>query len=313
MLESKEFVFIIGAPRSGSTWLQIMMGAHPSVCTTVELSLYNRYTAPWLRAFQKEQNKIDQGRWHQGLPTVWSREELLGFLRFFLQSVYSKVLQRKPGATHLVDKQPLYSEHVMEINELLPQSRFIHLIRDGRDVAVSMRAARQEMGFGPDTMDECARYWVQQVRFSRLAKQFGDRYTEVTYRELLEDGPNTMQRLFEFSGLSIKPAEATEICRQHEFAVMKERSPSGDPDIALDPKHYRKGRRGSWREDMSALDRVQFNRVAGQLLQELGFVKDSAWVSEGFSLRQRLSAPIVEKTRGARRRIGKAIAALRGQ
>jgi len=47
----KEFLFIVGSPRSGTTWLQLMLGSHPSVCATAELTLYDKYLAPWLDAW----------------------------------------------------------------------------------------------------------------------------------------------------------------------------------------------------------------------------------------------------------------------
>jgi hypothetical protein len=44
MVLEKQFLFIIGAPRSGTTWLQAMLGAHPSICTTGELKLFDLFT-----------------------------------------------------------------------------------------------------------------------------------------------------------------------------------------------------------------------------------------------------------------------------
>jgi hypothetical protein len=45
-------VFIVGAPRSGTTWLQAMIGAHPSICTTDELKLFNLFTGPWEESWE---------------------------------------------------------------------------------------------------------------------------------------------------------------------------------------------------------------------------------------------------------------------
>ena len=48
MLESKDFLFIIGSPRSGTTMLQILLASHPQVASTVEQTVFNNYVAQWL-------------------------------------------------------------------------------------------------------------------------------------------------------------------------------------------------------------------------------------------------------------------------
>src|SRR5215471_21624711 len=103
MLSGKQLIYIIGSPRSGTTWLQAMIGAHPSVCTTVELTLFSKYTAPWIASWNEESANIKAGRWHQGIPFLWSEDEFYSFLTEFLDRVYAKVLAGKPEATHILD------------------------------------------------------------------------------------------------------------------------------------------------------------------------------------------------------------------
>src|SRR4051794_12960674 len=97
---SQDFLplFIIGSPRSGTTMLQVIIGEHPLVATTVELTLYRFYVAPLLKKWDEEKENSDTGRWHQGLPFVWKREELAAFLHEFTDRVYRKLLASKPGA-----------------------------------------------------------------------------------------------------------------------------------------------------------------------------------------------------------------------
>ena len=54
MIWDKQFVFIIGAARSGTTWLQSMLEAHPSICsTTFELKLFDFFTGPWEKSWER--------------------------------------------------------------------------------------------------------------------------------------------------------------------------------------------------------------------------------------------------------------------
>src|SRR5262245_26246329 len=123
-----------------------MLGAHPLVCTSVELTLFSQYTAPLIKRWDEESANIAQNRWTQGLPFLWTDGEFYDFLREFLGKAYERVLATKPEATHILDKHPGYSAYVKDIHRLIPQAHFIHILRDGRDVAASMIASKRQMG-----------------------------------------------------------------------------------------------------------------------------------------------------------------------
>src|SRR6476619_4240030 len=112
MLESKQFLYIIGSPRSGTTMLQILLANHPRVASTVEQTLFQHYVSPWLQTWALEVQNLDQRGWKLGLPILWKEAELVDFLREFLDRAYAKILALKPDATHILDKHPGYSFHV---------------------------------------------------------------------------------------------------------------------------------------------------------------------------------------------------------
>src|SRR3989344_6138597 len=104
----KQFIFIVGSPRSGTTWLQILIGEHPKVATTVELTTFSRYLEPWTRTWKNEESNIKLGKWHQGLPVIWTESDFNSFINNFLENVYSKVLNKNNIATNILDKHPGY-------------------------------------------------------------------------------------------------------------------------------------------------------------------------------------------------------------
>lgn len=279
VLDDYQFLFIIGAPRSGTTMLQVLLGCHPRVATTIELTLFDRYISPWLEVWAKEQGAIDRGARKQGLPMIWSREELDIFLREFLTRAYQKVIDRNSSATHLLDKHPGYSLHVESIKRLLPKARFVHLIRDGRDVACSLRAARANMGFGFQYVEQSADLWNQWVHAARKAAQFGEDYLEVRYEEFLADRPKWFSRILEFCRLPAEEKWIAETLEQNTFDKMKERHPSGDASVQLPKQFYRRGKPGAWQEEFSVSDRYAFDRLAGVLLRELGYDKENWWAA----------------------------------
>src|SRR5205807_2863750 len=81
---------------------------------------------------------------------------------------------RQQGKTRYGDKTPSYVRCLRQLADLFPESRFIHIVRDGRDVALSIL----ELDFGAATIDEAELEWAHLVRRGRRAgRRLGpDRY-----------------------------------------------------------------------------------------------------------------------------------------
>lgn len=299
MILDKQFIFIIGSPKSGTTWLQIMIGAHPLVCTTVELTLYSNYTAPWIKAWKYEADNIEQGRWNQGIPFLWTEDEFYDFLREFIARVYERVVATNPRATHILDKHPGYSMYVKDINKLLPDARFVHVIRDGRDVAVSMVSARQEIGYGAGTIPESAAAWQKHIRAARKARQYHGRYLEVRYEDLLTAGVDTLKTVFGFCGLPMSVENVAAIVDAHQFKRVKKKRLAPDKRVKANVAFYRKGKAGSWQEDMDPIQRYLFDEIAGDLLRQLGYANGNWWAE---SQSQLITLPLLAAISPSQRR-----------
>jgi LPS sulfotransferase NodH len=296
MVIDKQFVFIVGAARSGTTWLQAMLGAHPAVCTFGELQLYDYYTAPWVKAWKRQQ---EVSRFN-GLPTIWNEEQLYEILREFLKRIYSRVLETKPEASIVLDKHPGYSAHVEHINRLIPNAKFIHMIRDGRDVAVSLRAASQGWGrlWAPAVIESAASLWKSSVIEARKARDYGGRYMEVRYEELLSEGIQVLKSVFEFLSVPIDLEDLTSIFNEHQFERMKEEK-KGTNQLIWPDGFFRKGQAGDWQNALKPMKRYVFHEIAGDLLCELGYANNSWWADQAYQ--RFLLPPIVMLS--SRRRI----------
>lgn len=307
MILDKQFIFIIGSERSGTTWLQTMIGAHPLVSTTVELTLFSRYTAPWIKVWKQEATNL--GKWLQGLPFLWSEDEFYRFLKEFLERVYSRVIATNVQATHILDKCPGYSQYVEDINRLLPNARFIHLIRDGRDVVVSMVAARRHLGFGTGTIHDSATAWKDHVRGAQKAREYHGRYMEVRYEDISASGVDVLKDVFEFCGLPASVKEVVTIVNAHQFEKMKANKLTPVEGVKAPDGSYRKGKVGSWREELDPLQRYIFDQIAGDLLLELGYGQEGWWAN---SNSQRFALPIFAAMLTMSKRIRRAAAILLG-
>ncbi len=301
----REFVFIIGAPRSGTTWLHLMMGAHPEIATGQESQLFEGYLSAFARRWQEELDwpESEEVRKH-GISSYLTDEEFTALLRHVAIRVLSRVADEKPNATHILEKSPNNAFHTALIHRCLPEVRFIHVVRDGRDVATSMMKASQGWGrsWAPARVDDAAASWVRSVREAQSTRAFTERYVEVRYEALLNDGVSELLRMFDFAGVSASPEQARRIYDDFSFEKVKsgayQRSVFASPGVSAasgtearqePPDFFRKGVAGDWQQSLSESQLRSFNWVAGELLAELGYATaESTFVKrEPASLRWR--------------------------
>lgn len=270
------FIFVIGAPRSGTTWLCQMLSEHPAMAGlgSTELTLFSRYLAPWERNFIREKQDLDAGRWSQGMPVIFSEPEFEQLLRSIVDAVYSKVHARRPGATHILDKHPNYSNYLPLIHRLLPQSRFIHLIRDGRDVAVSMMSVRKRVGHSPGEVRGAANEWIRCISNARAyAPTLGPaHYLEVRYEDLMKATTTQLAHIFEFCGVEASTTFVEQVVAKNNILV---RQVSGG-DASLNQLRTTPG--AIWRTKLTTSERHDLDQIAGGMLRELGYAGKDWWI-----------------------------------
>lgn len=303
MVLEKPFIFILGAPRSGTTWLQLLLASHPKVCSSVELRLISHYIASWREHWAHEAGHVNQqGGFYFGLPVVWTRAEFDAFCREFLERVYSRVLATKPEATHVLDKFPGNGPHIDAIKEFFPQARFVHIIRDGRDVAVSMNAARDEIGYpmgGP--MRTLGERWSRHVRASRKASKWTDAYHELRYEQLLATPEAELKRVYEFCGLPAGDDLVKGVVEANRIDKLRQSRSMPAAGVKAPQGHFRKGEAGGWRSAMTPLDRRGFAETANPLLLELGYATEAQWWAD--NAWQRMFLTTIERSSEVKCRI----------
>ena len=272
-LLEKQFIFVVGAPRSGTTWLHRMLAGHPQVAALdVELSLL-KYMGDWEVRFQREKRLLEEGRSKHGLPLHFSEEEFHLGLRQLTELGYAKAFKNEVTGSHILDKHPGYAFHLTTINRILPKSRVIHIIRDGRDVAVSMMSAKRRLGFGADEIKGATRDWVRHLRAARTHGQAlgADRYVEVRYEELMEQPQAKLREVFAFAGLPVEDATIARIAEENNIT----RKQVSDGDTTLN--EFRGIPDAIWKSQLSLVERWTMEQMAGDLLAELGYSRPGWW------------------------------------
>ncbi len=185
-------VFVVGAARSGTTLLRLMLDAHPSFALPPESHFVVTLAARRLRLQRRPEVALDRVLGHPRFA-LWGLDgdlvraaaarrrpaDLAGLFRVVFETYAAA--QGKP---RWGDKTPGYVEHLPLLAHLFPDARFIHLIRDGRSVAASIAT----QPWGPPTPVSAAWWWRGRVRQGRRdGARLGERYLEVRYEELIAD------------------------------------------------------------------------------------------------------------------------------
>jgi hypothetical protein len=165
------------------------------------------------------------------------------------------------------DKTPLYMQHLPLLERLFPVARFVHLIRDGRDAALSFLSVPEGImteGWGyPRDAAGFAAQWATEVRAARaLGDRLGaGRYLELRYHALVADPAAALRRICSFAALDYDEVMLgyvgeTESARKEHQQRLNEPPRVGVRD---------------WSTEMPPRDREAFEKVAGGLLAELGY------------------------------------------
>ena len=280
--------FVVGVARSGTTLLRLMLDAHPDLAIPPEthfaprlIKLVEGGSGPGdVAAFL-----AGHPRWGDfGLDDVELGRRLARLDPFdaggALRAFYSLYAEGQ-GKPRWGDKSPPYVNRMARIQRALPEARFVHVIRDGRDVALSLAS----VSWGPGGAAEVAEKWVEEIGKARrqaARKLEPGSYHEVHYEELVADPASVLQEVAATIELDWDPA----MLAYHERAgermseVERDFTPGGGDVIsaaeragqhALVHEPPTSDRVGRWRDAMSAADREAFEAVAGELLSELGY------------------------------------------
>lgn len=316
----KRLVLLVGSPRSGTTWLQTMLGAHPAIASPQETDLFSQYLAflseSWRRHTRGTPADWERRRF-KGLPAVLTHEEFVALGRGFVDALIDRVTELKPGATTILEKSPSHSHSVSAVAEFAPDARVIHLIRDGRDVASSLMAASQGWGnvWAPSSFKRATRIWADHVRAARGYAELGVPYLELRYEGLKSADVQLLCEVHAFCGVELSEIEAKTLLESFSFDRM---SSSEDETLLVGGEFapyvtqrkeptgfFRKGAVGGWRTEWSEPQRLLFDGVAGDLLVELGYEADRSWAAGPFAARRyRARTYALRKVAALARRIG---------
>jgi hypothetical protein len=162
------------------------------------------------------------------------------------------------------DKTPDYVVHIPALADLFPDAVFVHIVRDGRDVALSLI----DVEWGVATVTDAAEMWLSYVEAGRTSGRLlgSDRYREIRYEDLVAEPERELRRLCTFLRLDF---EANMLAYYHRAEEIRRSvlSPTSHGRLALPPTPQLR----DWRHEMASSDVSTFAAIAEDTLQELGY------------------------------------------
>jgi hypothetical protein len=285
------YVFFVGCPRSGTTLLRRIADAHPELAVIRELH--------WLPRWWEQRVGVGP----DGTVTDELAQRLVADPRFARLEIgaervvelacngapkhyarfVTEVFDLYGGARQkrlVGEKTPKYVRSLRTLYELWPHARIVHLIRDGRDVALSLlgwNKAKRNVGrfstWHEDRVMTAAFFWEWNVRLGREAARLirPETYYELRYEALVTNAEHQCRQLCDFLALSYHPS----MLRFHEGRTKSK------PGLSA-KKAWRPITAGlrNWRQQMTPGEVARFEAAAGELLDELGYERGAAYVSD---------------------------------
>jgi hypothetical protein len=279
---ARQLFFVCGAMRSGTTWLQVQLDAHPAVRCAGEghfadklvrllqgaLNDYNGYLT-WKNA--------DAFGEISGFP-VFGIDEFRHLAATAILTLLAGLSRTKPAATALGEKTPDTINYLPLFDDLFPAAKFVHIVRDGRDAAVSawyhsLRVSPDWLGQTYASMEsyvaQCAKEWADEMtRWAAFAELRPERSLAVRYEDLLSAPAETLAGVFRFLGVDAAPAIVEACCARGSFASLSGGRKAGEEDRG---SFFRKGVAGDWRTQLDDASQRLFLDQAGDWLRRYGY------------------------------------------
>jgi len=289
------YLFVVGCHRSGTTLLLRMLNAHREITMIPEIG--------WIPSrYEKRECLTAEGMvtpafidmlknhvWGFGrftpLPvSIGELEELVSSSRPVPYAEFVTLLFDRYGLARgrkiVGNKTPEHVFSLRTLHKLWPSAKFVHIIRDGRDVCLSLinwkrkaeKFSQRLPTWSVDAVTTAALYWEEFVTAGREGGRSlpASIYHEVRYESLVTNPAEQCKSLCEFLGV------------KYDEAMPRFNEGRMNPDPNLDAKHAwlppTPGLR-DWRKQMPPEDVQRFEAAAGSLLDELRYPRSIADLS----------------------------------
>jgi len=284
-ISAKEFFVVTSYGKSGSTWVQKILDAHPDIYCGGE-GKFQSLLAGLMPAIDRYNANLNQANRYIYSDSpyyhLWQPDQINALIHFAMTlTLLSSSRPLSPQIKLIGDKDTGYLlNYPVWKDTLLPGTKFVHVIRDVRNAAISnyfhLKRQGDPMVIGDpqyyDFLHRFVRDWKQAITRARsLSPIDSPTYHEIFYEHLYRQPAAETKRLFTFLGLSASARQIQACLRQASFVRLSQgRSPGQEDPNSF----YRKGVIGDWRRHFDAKSKTIVHQTAAGLLHQLGYDLD---------------------------------------
>ena len=280
---SQNMIFIMGLRRSGTSWVQSILNSHPSICTRVEddcheiiwdirtaLSKYNRT----IKKLAWENDKEELVRTH-------SSEDFHDLVQFYFQMTARKTIEEneKTKADFIAFRDFSVTKYFGLLAELFEDAKFIYVVRDPRDAAISQwfHHKRVEQGFEEKVGNlqhharNFAREWIRdynRVFFHKAINKV--KWHLIRYEDLHQNFENSCSELFSF--VQINVPKDSRISKIKDSTNFETASGGRQPGDINDNAYLRSGTTQTWQDQLENRTLDIINAIAGRHMATLNYL-----------------------------------------
>lgn len=312
-------LFVVGMPRSGTTWTMLLLAQHPAVVALQQSGFFHALkplqdwwhtTGEYGKSVVAESDGEDGKPVRKALSDVLAPQEFYELARRVAGRVFDSVATTKPGARVVVEQTPENLGLADFILRVFPDAHFLHVIRDPRAVFASSRSAAATWSTAnsfPTSAIDAAKEWRATLESAQRLHSATSRYREVRYEALLQDGPQELEKLFTWLGLACDRTLCERAVERCEIDKLR-------GSTLAPPAFFRRGRPETWREELSGSDIRSLEYLVGESMEGLGYSRMfpgtgrkplALWLLEIVAsvLRSPFASWIRRSTAGLRRRL----------
>lgn len=281
-----ETFFIVGAQKSGTTWLQKILNSVPGVGCFGESHFVDSLLIPIaknVRTYSDTLATVEKRVYNgQGYYNSISNDELLGVMRaWFLTRLKAAAGDRWDSLVIVGDKTPAHSFHLPTLRALFPNTRFVHMLRDGRDAVVSnyhhrarvLRQLKREHELKPLSQEAPGLFlkWAGFTNAILASESNGVDVHTVRYEKMLSRPFEELRATIDHI-LPSNSIQDDHLLNAIAFNSFSSHSGGRSPGEKDDNSFVRKGVSGSWREELNEDEISAWNQDGLKLLRDLGYL-----------------------------------------
>lgn len=205
----QDYFFIVGCPRSGTTLLSVLLDRHSRLCVPPETAFLGEF--PWFLRPRSRASVLKRLRdWPRTADLDLAPEDILARLDhrpLSRRAIFTAMLDlyaERQGKPRCGEKTPRHLRYISRIQSWFPEAKTICVLRDGRDVALSLAA----MPWYRQGVRGAAKLWRSNLRLmEKAARQYPDRFLIVRYEALVSQPEATLRTVMEFLGETFEPQQ----------------------------------------------------------------------------------------------------------